>query len=166
MSFYDNNPMHQRAFLRNGSAVLFNVLGTDINPVIFGWTVPPGFLFHLKEVDLVITSTGNISMVERFMNMGGPLTHGLLFRTVIDGVTNIAVNLKTNFDLLNQMNATFDLKVIGQQNVIVGNVVLQRPIVFDGDNFDKLDMCVQDDLTSLGYSAVSIVGTLELKPQM
>ena len=160
--FYDNNPIHQRAFLReDGTSPLINVNGS-VTPIPFTWTPPAGTVFKLDEVDIVFTGPGNINNVSNFMNMS-TLTNGLMFETHIDGVVNEVVNLKTNFDLINQLNTTFELKLLGTTNVLVGNIKLKRPLVFDGDNSDLMCAVVRDDFSGLDYSAISVVGVIEIK---
>ena len=134
----------------------FNVDGSG-TPVNFDYTPGATEIFEVTRVVLIMFTSGNIARPERFMSLNTPLTNGIEFSYSQDAATDTLLDVKTNFDLIRFLDATYALS-IGNDDACRASIELNQEIILDGTKGDFFRLKVQDDLSTLGLCGCTLQG--------
>ena len=139
--------------------------GTLATPVEY-WVGPPsGEVWHLARI-LFAMAHGTAGDLGTFGDIAGGLTNGVLLRAKTNGSYSTLTNWKTNGDMKADMyDVEFDARSGGGGSYGTsgrGTFTRTGAIVrLDGDNGDRLELLVQDSLTTLGFFIMQAQGHIE-----
>lgn len=151
--------------LLNGLSTNLGVVGSLVSPVVFTYAPDPGTYYELTSYQMVLAdSGGNLGGWNSFVTRA-ILPNGLLIERVKDGVIDLSVNIKTNFDMLVYATVNFESKTLG--NDVVLTVETTPTTVFnailDGDKGDLIRVTVRDDLSNFEQAIAVAAGALFIK---
>ena len=151
---------HLRKFLNNAGNIEINVDGS-VTPQTFSVSVSANERYWIHSIHTIFTDNANVNSLDDFLSLPA-LTNGLLFEQTIDSVTTTSAIAKNNFDILHNLNSTFDVKAVGSYTIINGEVPLSIPAYLDGSKGDTLSVTVQDDLSPLTQCTIAVTGIVEI----
>ena len=147
----EDEPVHFTVFLENGGSRLMNVDGSTTTQV-FSNGPGSGEIWYVYELRYVISDL-KVEGRNKYGDIAGPLTNGLLIESQIDSTDYEVVNMKRNAEIAAVWNYEFssksDLALANESALFVGSLTFQNVIVLTGDNSDVIKASVRDDLTGL-----------------
>ena len=145
---------HTQPFL-NGASPAMAVDGS-VTPVVFTIAPPSDEIWYCKRLRFAIDDNGTIKIGD-FAGISGELTNGLKLEFVINSITTVFKNIKSNGEIL--MNFTEGNHIQNVSGFVNGNFFqggfdfghTSESITLDGSRGDSMKWTVRDNLSPLLY---------------
>lgn len=148
-------------FKTGGGSKAMNVNGS-VTPVVFSYAPGAGELLAMSHITLALKDEG-ATPFNVFGALGSALTNGIKIEAVITGTTHLIATIKDNADLCTRFTFSQNangavLSLLGisvpqgfgaSNNIFIGSLHFDEPIVVVGDNGDSIKVTVQDNLTGV-----------------
>jgi len=138
-----------------------DVVGSAGTPVVFSIGPPSGEVWHITRflIAMAHSSAGDLGL---FGDIAA-LTNGVVVRTYLNSVYRTLTNWKTNADMSSDMyDVSFDTRSGGGGSYgTSGRWSIDRTaaaIALDGTNGDKIQVVIQDDVSSLDFFRIKAQG--------
>lgn len=151
-------PHHFLLDLADGSTTSMAVDGSS-TPAIYENGPGAGVKWFVYELQFLISDL-KVDQRDRFGDISGGLTNGLLCESELNSTDRTIFNLQNNSDIAVAFDYEFssksDAALANEDALFVGNLKFQNVIVLNGDNSDKIKTTVRDDLTGLFECRITI----------
>ena len=156
-----NNIHYRSEPLLNGSSPNMNVDGSG-GDIVFTIAPAVGETWYAKSLSLQIEDGGQAN-IGKFGNINGGLVNGLLIQQRVNGLTTTLKNLQFNEQIV--MHFTVGGVVTGNVGIISAMGFFQGHFSFDGenapmtlrgDNGDKIDITVRDDISEVNLLRLAL----------
>jgi hypothetical protein len=154
-----NGWAHARKFLNNAGSIDIAVDGS-VTPVEFKITLAANEIYIVKRLEFVFTDNGNINQLSDFMSIAGGLTNGLQIEAILTNPQNPII-VKTNYELINRLRSSIEVKNLGNDSVAVGDAYFESPVVLYGSEGHTIKATVRDNMGSLLLSTISATGVIK-----
>jgi hypothetical protein len=151
-------PNHFVSFLENGGSREMAIDGS-VTSQIFSVGPAAGEIWYVYELQFLMADL-KVEVRDRYGDISGGLTNGLLCESVIGGTPREIFNVVDNKEVAVIFDYEFSSKtqagLANEDALFVGNLKFDNVIQLVGDDSDLIRLTVRDDLTGLNSQLMTL----------